>query len=112
MEAQANLRFIRITPRKAMLIANLIRGKDVNSALGILKFSARKRVATYFYGLLKSAVANAQQTGRVNVDSLYVSRIEVGKGPTIKRFRPRAMGRAHNLNKKTCHLSVSVSERF
>lgn len=113
MKAEANLRFIRVTPRKAMLIADLIRGKDINEAMGILKFSSRKRVANYFAGLLKSAVANATQAGkgRVDVDTLYVARVEVGKGPTLKRFRPRAMGRAHNLNKKTCHLSVSVAER-
>ncbi len=113
MGTEANLRFIRITPRKAMLVADLIRGKDINEALGILKFSSRKRVANYFTGLLKSAVANATNAGkgRIDIDSLYVARVEVGKGPTLKRFRPRAMGRAHNLNKRTCHLSVSLAER-
>ncbi len=112
MQASATLRFIRVTPRKAMLIANLVRGKSVNSALGILSFSKRKRMAGLLAGLIRSAVANAQNKagGRINTEQLVIRRLEVGKGPTIKRFRPRAMGRAHNLNKKTCHLVVEVGE--
>ena len=113
MESQAHLYMIRLTPRKAMLVADLIRGKNVNDAFGILKFSKRKRAAKYFSGVLKSAVANFEQAakGRVNFDALVVSNVQVGKGPTLKRFRPRAMGRAHNLMKKTCHISIRVAER-
>lgn len=113
MESKSNLYFIRLTPRKAMLIADMIRGKNINEAFGILKFSKRKRAAKYFAGVLKSAVANLEHNSkaRVNVDNLVVSMVQVGKGPTLKRFRPRAMGRAHNLMKKTCHISIRVGER-
>lgn len=111
MEVSASLKYIRITPRKAMLIANLIRGKGINDALSILRFSRRKRVANYFSGLLKSAVANADQKEKIDVDTLFVKRLEVGKGPTMKRFRPRAMGRAFRIQKKTCHVFVSLAER-
>jgi large subunit ribosomal protein L22 len=113
MEAKAHLYFIRLTPRKAMLVADLIRGKNINEAFGILKFSSRKRAAKYFAGVLKSAVSNYEQSsqGRVNMDALVVSNVQIGKGPTLKRFRPRAMGRAHNLMKKTCHISIKVGEK-
>jgi large subunit ribosomal protein L22 len=94
-----------------MLIADLVRGKGINEALGILKFSKRKRVASYFSAVLKSAVANADLKGGMDLDTLYVKRLEVGKGPTLKRFRPRAMGRAFKINKKTCHVFVSLAER-
>ena len=111
MEVKATLKFIRITPRKAMLIADLIRGKDVNEAINILKFSKRKRSALYFSNLLKSAVANADNKGTIDVDTLFIKRLEVGKGPTLKRFRARAKGSATRINKKTCHLFVNLSER-
>ncbi len=96
-----------------MLMADLIRGKGVDDAFGILKFSKRKRTAKLFAGALKSAVANLEQAsqGRVNLESVYVSSVQIGKGPTLKRFRPRAMGRAHNLMKKTCHIFIQVAER-
>lgn len=94
-----------------MLVADLIRGRGINEALGILKFSKRKRVAGYFATLLKSAVANADQKGKIDVDTLVIKRLEVGKGATLKRFRPRAMGRAFKINKKTSHLFVTLSER-
>ncbi|MBI3542506.1 MAG: 50S ribosomal protein L22 [Deltaproteobacteria bacterium] len=111
MEVTANLKYIRVTPRKAMLVADLVRGKNINEALAILKFSRRKRIANHITGLLKSAVANADQKGKIDIDTLFVKRLEVGKGPTLKRFRPRAMGRAFKINKKTCHISVSLAER-
>jgi large subunit ribosomal protein L22 len=94
-----------------MLVADLIRGKGINEALGILKFSKRKRIAGYFSNLLKSAVANADQKGKIDVDTLVIKSLEVGKGPTMKRFRPRAMGRAFRINKKTSHIFVTLSER-
>jgi len=111
MQVNASLKYIRVTPRKAMLVADLIRGKGINEALGILKFSRRKRVANYMSNLLKSAVANADQKGKIDLDTLFIKRLEVGKGPTLKRFRPRAMGRAFRINKKTCHIFVSLAER-
>ena len=113
MEAKSTLYMVRLTPRKAMLIADMIRDKGINEAYGILKFSKRKRAAGYFAGALKSAVANYEQQakGRVNLDDLVVSMVQVGKGPTLKRFRPRSMGRAHNLMKKTSHIFIKVAKR-
>src|SRR5208282_3280768 len=103
MDAKASLKHIRVTPRKAMLVADMIRGKGVNEALGILKFSKRKRVANYLTGLVKSAVANADQKGSMDLDNLFVKNLQVGGGPTLKRFRARAKGSASRINKKTCH---------
>lgn len=111
MEVNASLKYIRITPRKAMLVADLVRGKGINEALGILKFCRRKRAADYLTKVLKSAVANADQKGRIDVDTLYVKRLEIGKGPTAKRFRPRSMGRATRINKKTSHIFVTLAEK-
>ena len=109
--SEATLFGIRVTPRKMMLVANLIRGKTVNDALGVLRFVKRKRVADYFTGLIKSAVANADQKKRVDVEALIVSRLEIGKGMTLKRFRARSMGRSTRINKKTSHIFLSLSER-
>ena len=93
------------------LIADQIRGKGINDALTYLRFSPRKRTAGVLYTLLKSAVANADQKGSVDVDTLFVKTILVGQGPTLKRFRPRAKGSAFRINKKTSHVSVTLGER-
>jgi large subunit ribosomal protein L22 len=111
MEATAKLSFIRITPRKVGLIADEVRGKGINEALTYLRFSPRKRTAQVLYTLLKSAAANADQKGTVDVDTLYVKTILVGQGTTLKRFRPRAKGSAFRINKKTSHVSVTLAER-
>lgn len=111
MEVTANVKFIRITPRKMGLIADEIRGKGINDALVYLRLSPRKRTAQVLYRLLKSAVANADQKGRIDVDNLVVRTILVGKGPTLKRFRPRAKGSAFPINKRTSHVSVTLVER-
>jgi large subunit ribosomal protein L22 len=111
MEVSAKLSFIRITPRKVGLLADEVRGKPINDALTYLKFSPRKRTATILHKLLKSAVANADQKGTVDVDTLFVKQILVGQGPTLKRFRPRAKGSAFKINKKTSHVSVTLAER-
>ncbi len=111
MEVSAKLSFIRITPRKVGLLADEVRGKGINEALNYLKFSPRKRTAGLLYKLLKSAVANADQKGSVDVDTLFVKSILVGQGPTLKRFRPRAKGSAFRINKKTSHISVTLGER-
>lgn len=111
MEVSAKVSFIRITPRKVGLVADEIRGKGINDALAFLKFSPRKRTAKILYTLLKSAAANADQKGTVDVDTLVVKRILVGKGPTLKRFRPRAKGSAFRINKRTSHVSVTLAER-
>jgi large subunit ribosomal protein L22 len=108
---QAKLSFIRITPRKVGLLADEIRGKGINEAMNYLRFSPRKRTATLLFNLLKSAAANANQKGTVDVDTLFVKQILVGQGPTLKRFRPRAKGSAFRINKKTSHVSVTLAER-
>jgi large subunit ribosomal protein L22 len=107
----AKLSFIRITPRKVGLLADEIRGKGINEAMTYLRFSPRKRTASLLSNLLKSAAANANQKGTVDVDTLFVKQILVGQGPTLKRFRPRAKGSAFKINKKTSHISVTLAER-
>ena len=111
MQVSAKLSFVRITPRKVGLLADQVRGKAINEAMTYLKFSPRKRTAGILFNLLKSAVANADQKGTVDVDTLYVKTILVGQGPTLKRFRPRAKGSAFRINKKTSHVSVVLAER-
>lgn len=111
MESKAKLSFVRITPRKMGLLADEVRGKNINEALTYLKFSPRKRTAGLLYKVIKSAAANADQKGTVDVDTLVVKQIIVGQGPTLKRFRPRAKGSAFRINKKTSHVSVVLSER-
>jgi len=111
MEVTAKVSFIRITPRKMGLLADEVRGKPINDALTYLKFSPRKRTAGVLSTLLKSAVANATQKGTVDVDNLVVKTVLVGKGPILKRFRPRAKGSAFRIQKYTSHISVVLAER-
>lgn len=111
MEVKAKVSFVRITPRKMGVVADEVRGKGVNEALNLLRFSARKRTAGIIHTLIKSAVANADQKGVADVDKLVVKTILVGQGPTLKRFRPRAKGSAFRINKKTSHVSVTLAER-
>jgi large subunit ribosomal protein L22 len=111
MEVTAKVSFVRITPRKMGLLADEVRGKPINDALTYLRFSPRKRTAGVLYGLLKSAAANADQKGTIDVDTLFVKTILVGQGTTLKRFRPRAKGSAFRINKKTSHVSVVLAER-
>ena len=112
MEFKAKLSFIRRTPRKMGLLADELRGKNVNEALSYLKLSPRKQPATLLLGLLKSAIANADNKGTVDVDKLFVKTILVGKGPTLKRWRPRAKGSAFPIKKRTSHVYVTLSEQF
>ena len=111
MVVNAKVSSVRITPRKMGLLADEVRGKNINEALTYLQFSPRKRTALILFNLLKSAVANADQKGTVDVDTLFVKSILVGQGTTLKRFRPRAKGSAFRINKKTSHVSVTLSER-
>jgi large subunit ribosomal protein L22 len=111
MEVTAKVSFIRITPRKMGLLADDVRGKTINEALTYLRFSPRKRTAEVLFRLLKSAAANADQKGTIDVDTLFVKTILVGQGTTLKRFRPRAKGSAFKINKKTSHVSVVLAER-
>jgi large subunit ribosomal protein L22 len=109
MEVKARLRFTRIAPRKARLVADLIRGKKSEEALNILTFTP-KAAARIIVKLLKSAVANATQK-KIDVDRLYVKTIMVDQGPTMKRFMPRALGRATTIRKRTSHITIVLDER-
>jgi large subunit ribosomal protein L22 len=110
MEARVVSRHVHIAPRKVRLVADLVRGKRVGEAIGMLQHVAKK-AAPVLMKALKSAVANAENTQRVNVDELYVKRISVDGGPTAKRFLPRAHGRATKLRKRTAHIVVVIDER-
>ncbi len=110
MEAFATSRFARLSAQKARLVADLIRGKSVEAALGILEYTP-KRGAKLVAKTLRSAVANAETAQRVDVDKLYVKRAFVDEGPTAKRFLTRAHGRATTLFKRTSHITVVVDER-
>ncbi len=110
METTASLDNIRITPRKLALLADEVRGKPVAKAMNYLALSPRRRTAAIVAGVLKSAVANAEQKGTMDIDQLVVSRILVGKGPTLKRFKSRAKGSASRILKYSCNLKVFVAE--
>ena len=110
MEAKAVAKYIRISPRKARQVVDLIRGKSVAEAYAILKFTPNKG-AELVENVLKSAVANAEHNYDMNADELYVSQAYVDQGPSLKRFKPRAMGRADGIKKGTSHITVMVSER-
>jgi large subunit ribosomal protein L22 len=110
MESKAVLRLARVSPRKARLVANLVRGREVGDALEVLTFT-RKKSAKLIKDLIESAVANAEhKAGRDNVtldiDDLYIKTIHVDQGPTLRRFRPRARGMATPILKKTAHITV------
>ncbi|MBI3248541.1 MAG: 50S ribosomal protein L22 [Deltaproteobacteria bacterium] len=110
MESVAVTRNIRISPQKARLVADLIRGKQVEEALLVLRFT-QKKAARIFVKTLQSAIANATETQSVDPDALYVKRTYVDGGATIKRFTPRAHGRATPIRKRTSHFTVIVDER-
>jgi len=109
MEVRAKLRFARMGPRKARLVADLIRGKKSEEALNILIFT-KKAAAKIIIKLLKSAIANATQKKTVDIDRLYIKKITVDQGPTMKRFQPRALGRATMIRKRTSHITIVLDE--
>lgn len=109
-EAKAHVKFIRIAPRKAQLVADLIRGKQVGEAIAILRHTP-KAASPILEKLLNSAIANAEHNFQMDVSKLVVSQAFVNQGPTMKRFRPRAMGRASRINKRTSHITLAVSEK-
>lgn len=109
MEAKAVAKTIRIAPRKVRMVLDLIRGKEVGEAISILKLT-NKRTSPIVEKVLKSAVANAEHNYDMDIDSLYISEVFADEGPTLKRFRPRAQGRATKINKRTSHITVIVSE--
>jgi large subunit ribosomal protein L22 len=110
MEAVAKAKFVRISPRKARLVADAIRGMNVGEALSRLEFTPKK-AALLVTKVLKSAVANASQNQSVDVDRLYVKKAFVDGGPVLKRWRPRAMGRAYIIRKRTSHITVVLDEK-
>jgi large subunit ribosomal protein L22 len=109
MEVTARLRFVRIGPRKARLVADLIRDKGSEEALNILAFT-KKAAAKILIKLLKTAIANATQKKTVDIDRLYIKRITVDQGPTMKRFQPRALGRATTIRKRTSQITLVLDE--
>ena len=110
MEAKAYLKYARISPRKVKIVLDLIRGKDAGVAMGILK-NTNKSASEYLTKLLRSAVANAENNFNMDASKLYVSECFVCPGPTLKRIRPRAQGRAFRINKRTSHVTIAVSEK-
>ncbi len=109
MGVQAKLKYLRVAPRKVRLVADLVRGKQVEDAINTLNFCQR-RAAQPVAKLLQSAVASADEKGDLDIDTLFVKRIMVDEGPTLRRFMPRAMGRATRINKRTSHVTIVLEE--
>ena len=111
MEVRSKAKFLKVPSKKLRDVADLIRGKNINLALNILKVTNRK--ASYFINqALKNVIANAQnKNDKVDVDKLYIKEIFVDEGPMSKRWMPRAMGRATTIRKRTSHLTVKVDEQ-
>ncbi|MBL6751195.1 MAG: 50S ribosomal protein L22 [Nevskia sp.] len=109
MQTQAVLKFVRLSPYKGRLLADLVRGKPVSEALDALKFS-RQRAAGIIRKVLESAIANAENNDGADVDELKIAEIMVDEGPTMKRIRPRAKGRADRILKRTSHITIRVSD--
>jgi large subunit ribosomal protein L22 len=110
MQAKAVARTVRIAPRKVRLVVDLIRGKQVGEAVAILNLTP-KAASPIVEKVLKSALANAEHNYEMDVNSLVISQAFVDEGPTLKRFRPRAMGRASQINKRTSHITIVLSEK-
>jgi large subunit ribosomal protein L22 len=110
MEARAKARYVRVTPRKARRVVDLIRGMPADQAQATLAF-APQSASEPIGKVLASAIANAGHTGHFEAGQLVVSRAWVDEGPTLKRFRPRAQGRGYKILKRTSHITVIVSER-
>ena len=109
MEARAVAKYLRISPRKTRLCADLIRGKRVEEAVNILSHTP-KAGARMIFKVVQSALANARQDKSIDVDTLYVKTVFVNQGPTLKRWQPKPMGRAGRIRKRTCHVTVVLSE--
>ena len=105
--ARAIARHVRISPNKARRVVNLVRGLPAKEALTVLQF-APQSASEQVYKVLASAVANAENNERLDPDALLVSEAFVDEGPTLKRFRPRAQGRAYRIRKRTCHITIAV----
>ena len=110
MEAKAHLKYLRISPRKVQIVCDLMRGKDVGTAMAVL-MQTPKAASEPLMKLLKSAIANAENNFSMDPDSLYVSEIYATPGPILKRIMPRAQGRAYRINKRTSHVTIVVKEK-
>jgi large subunit ribosomal protein L22 len=111
VQTQAVLKFVRLSPLKARLLADMVRGQKVDIAINTLKFS-QQRAAGIIRKVLESAVANAENNNGADIDELKVAEIFVDEGPTMKRIRPRAKGRADRILKRTSHITVRVSDEI
>ena len=110
MQAKAVAKTVRIAPRKARMVVDLIRGKQVGEAVAILKHTP-KAVSPIVEKVLNSAIANAEHNYDMDAESLLIKEAYVDEGPTLKRFRPRAQGRASQINKRTSHITIVLSEK-
>ena len=107
---QAHVKFVRISDTKARIVLDQIKGKGVIEAMGILKYSPRY-AAEIIEKVLKSAIANAVNNNELDENNLYVADVVANQGPTLKRIRPRAQGRAYRINKKTAHISRYLDDK-
>lgn len=110
MESRAVARYLRVSPLKARQVADLVRGKDVKEAMGILRYT-NKKSSPLISKVVKSAVANAEHNYDMDSDALYISEIMINEGPTLKRMKPRAYGRADVRRHRTSHITVVLRER-
>lgn len=110
MQARAVARYVRISPRKARQVTNLIKGKSLSEALAVLQFTP-KRASRIVEKVVRSAAANAENNHDMNTDALYVVNSYVDEGPTMRRYIPRARGRADRIRKRTSHITVVLAER-
>ncbi|AWN14848.1 50S ribosomal protein L22 [Salinisphaera sp. LB1] len=110
MESVAKLRFARISPQKARLVADEVRGMPVERALEVLEFSTKK-AARIVHKVLESALANAEHNEGADIDELRIAAIMVDEGPTMKRMKPRARGSADRILKRTSHVTIRVADR-
>lgn len=115
MESKATVRYARVSAQKARLVADLVRGKDASEAVEMLQYVSKKS-APILRKLVESAIANAEvsaeRTGEdLDIDKLYVETVTVDQGPTLRRFRPRAHGRAYKIMKQTSHITVQLATR-
>ena len=109
-EVKAKLNYLRIAPRKVRLVADLIRGQEAKKALTILQFT-NKKAAKHLTKLIKSAIANAVNNFQLQEENLYIAKLLVNEGPKLKRWRPRARGRAYEIQKKTSHITLILKEK-
>ncbi|OOB79123.1 MAG: 50S ribosomal protein L22 [Epulopiscium sp. Nuni2H_MBin003] len=106
----AKARYVRLSSSKAKIVLDQIKGKDVSTAIGILRYTPRY-AADVIMKIVNSAVANAEHNNGLDTTNLYVQEAYATQGPTLKRIRPRAQGRAFRIEKKTCHITVVLNER-